>query len=538
MDEFSVQADQYLEDNYPDFDILDFMETRKIKKEYLGLLPNSLPFETNSTSAEWIEVPASLRDTITFSGGGLHYTVSLPEIAGKSITLGYAAATDEDRALISDSGDISEIPAYLLDTIPVLRLDGTGTATGSVVSLGQDHNFTMEIKTAAHGPDVIDNILVAGSYYAVTLNLGRIPKPSIDKHAKRGESALEAIQSLETTTAEDIKIDGDAAVGGILQSAGLLYFAELDAAYSLISTLSGVPFTRDISEAMTGYNMKTENVLGITTNVSPQGVFMDVDRDSLFAFEEPSDKLRAFSMQTGMMSSTLEGEIWNQLFPEQTTTTVSTAVILRRAAEEEIPIYNLTSDNIDVIADIELTSSERADFRNMVAQGYTITVPAERMTFGSWRGTGYIVSDPDTGASGYMISGGLGGSIAMISTALRGLLSGALFIDVVQPFINTPWVRASVFFAPWAALGITVFKAVRNIYASEKLSIAEKEKLKNQVYALAVGAAIAIGLLQWFGGAAGIAGGFFLGTVVMPLIFGLMVPAMILRAESANKQGA
>ena len=45
----------------------------------------------------------------------------------------------------------------------------------------------------------------------------------------------------------------------------------------------------------------------------------------------------------------------------------------------------------------------------MVNSGKIVTIPAEDVTVGNWHGTGYIVTNPETGTGAYMISGELNG---------------------------------------------------------------------------------------------------------------------------------
>jgi len=62
-----------------------------------------------------------------------------------------------------------------------------------------------------------------------------------------------------------------------------------------------------------------------------------------------------------------------------------------------------------------------ADIRNALAAGKDVTVHQAPITQSGWTGSGYIITDPATGAGAYMISGGANG------TALIDGVVGALF---------------------------------------------------------------------------------------------------------------
>ena len=85
-------------------------------------------------------------------------------------------------------------------------------------------------------------------------------------------------------------------------------------------------------------------------------------------------------------------------------------------------------------------------------------IPEEEVSFYDWKGTGYIVSDPETEASGYMISGGLaGGSSAgdfsnvdpfkVIESFLKGFMEG-IGMGVVFAVLN---IAIMIIFTPLVA---------------------------------------------------------------------------------------
>lgn len=95
---------------------------------------------------------------------------------------------------------------------------------------------------------------------------------------------------------------------------------------------------------------------------------------------------------------------------------------------------------------IEVSDTVKDDIKNAVNANQEVLIPEEEVSFYDWKGTGYIVSDPETEASGYMISGGLaGGSSAgdfsnvdpfkVILSFLKGFAEG-IFMGVLFSIIN------------------------------------------------------------------------------------------------------
>ena len=72
--------------------------------------------------------------------------------------------------------------------------------------------------------------------------------------------------------------------------------------------------------------------------------------------------------------------------------------------------WNSSATNLDTeIEKLNTDEAIRQEVINAVNSGKIVTIPAEDITMGDWHGTGYIVTNPETGAGAYMIFGGLNG---------------------------------------------------------------------------------------------------------------------------------
>lgn len=79
----------------------------------------------------------------------------------------------------------------------------------------------------------------------------------------------------------------------------------------------------------------------------------------------------------------------------------------------------------------------REQIKAAVNRGVEATVHAASITHAGWKGTGYIITDPKTGAGDYKISGGADGGFATGLVYATGI--AIVFIGGAGPyFIKTP----------------------------------------------------------------------------------------------------
>ena len=209
--------------------------------------------------------------------------------------------------------------------------------------------------------------------------------------------------------------------------------------------------TRSLSEGITGYEVRTSSLYGRITSLSEGSLYIDVDTDShgVVSLNGEEDAPREYMSSTGMMSSLYESTVWEELTGYESVSTIS---ILAKAQEENVEVLLLSSLNMDTeLEKLNTDEATRQTVINAVNSGKVVTIPAEEITIGNWTGTGYIVTNPETGAGEYMISGGLNGgstkfilgleellttvgsavALAGLIVALAGALSGFLLVGCV-----------------------------------------------------------------------------------------------------------
>ncbi|RLB82369.1 MAG: hypothetical protein DRH17_06060 [Deltaproteobacteria bacterium] len=101
-------------------DVLGYREIKEIKRPQLNNLAQTFPFKTFTPQYELSEIPDHWRYRALFQMYGLNYSTSMPELAGKRLTLSYVPATPYDEWLIEYYGGIFNVPAYLVHMKPQL----------------------------------------------------------------------------------------------------------------------------------------------------------------------------------------------------------------------------------------------------------------------------------------------------------------------------------------------------------------------------------------------------------------------------------
>ena len=128
---YQSQIQSYLDANMPNTSLVNVKGYRQITQETYHFLPSTLPY---TTVADWEQV-------LRYPGwhgcdGNLHpvrpgYRIKCflycfnYDLAGKRVTVSYLPATPADEALIASYGGfLYNVPAYMLNLVPVLKVEG------------------------------------------------------------------------------------------------------------------------------------------------------------------------------------------------------------------------------------------------------------------------------------------------------------------------------------------------------------------------------------------------------------------------------
>jgi hypothetical protein len=295
---------------------------------------------------------------------------------------------------------------------------------GPPESLGLTQVFTMQFTEPNVMTDYITNDVTVGAYYAVTLNLQKIPSKLLQERTAKLNDAV--------NLSETQPIERNKSIGELLYLTGLTYFAQLDMYDHISSRINGISYIRHPSEGMTILGLDVSYIFSIPSSVSFAGMGIDVDRDIFSPFSKTGDKekVKNFMLSSGMTGSAMEHGIFELLYNAPA---VSAVKILQIANENKIPVYSINKNNINqILPKLQVSQDVKTDIQNSINAGKEVTIPKQNIQYYDWEGVGYTIIDPDTGAGAYIISGGIaGGWIALIELVKLILEAGLDSADKV-----------------------------------------------------------------------------------------------------------
>ena len=393
----------------------DTIESSKIivKKEY-PYLPGSLPYQVITQVISYAAIPDTARHKISFAikdnltgETGLSYSTTLPEIAGKRVTLSYIPASPDDEALVTQYGGLLEVPAYLLQVKPVVKIEGAAVSTGQTVGLGYAQTFSMNFIIPNKGTDEVRNQVTAGDYSAIAIRYYNTPAEIA------GENIKILIENAQNTA------ELDELLGQFLYSIGMSYLHHLNFEEELYAKNFQMVVTREPAEAIVTSRALTEWLYGVPYKVVEGGVGIDLDRDikTPFAIDGSGERIKDYMIVSGLGSSAWENMILESFLDVPS---ASAAKMLKKAFDQGIEIYTIDNSNIEtILPQLAISPSDKTNISNAVNAGKKVITPQTKVQYNEWNGLGYIVIDPNTGAAAYLISGGLAGAFTTVKSGIK-----------------------------------------------------------------------------------------------------------------------
>ncbi|WP_202080546.1 transglutaminase domain-containing protein [Caldalkalibacillus salinus] len=426
LDSFETEYDRlldYAEATLPDDqgNFVDVTGGWVTVDERLGFLPLSLPYSTTQVKGTFSVIPDQLAETVRFTiqGGSpfqlnwngaldFDYINRAAELYGKKITLSWEPATEDDEQVIEAYGGLFETPVYLIKLTPELKIDGQTVASGEPVGAGYRQAFNIHLSAPGIGTEKAENTVTTGGYYAVGLDFGSVSSHQLEGLQKRMEAVSQTANETSDPYSEGI-------MGEVLHGIVQTYLSQVQMSQTFLSGQHKIHFTHLLGETTTGYEPQVKYFLLSPVQMSQGGLFVDVNRNVLTvnSFNGNEAHEKAFMVASGMMGSALEHHIFEQTVGVPS---VSTIKLFQIANERGIPTYTVTEENIDrVLPKLNVSSIVKQDILSAIDKGHHVTIPGEDIQFFDWKGTAYIVLDPETGAAAYRIGGGInGGSTAFI----------------------------------------------------------------------------------------------------------------------------
>ena len=387
---------------------------RKIVETTDTYIPASLPYTVLSVDDRYSFIKNSDKDSVSIYIDGENL-MSLPvsELYGKSVTVSYEPVSRSDAEVISHYDRLVDVPAYLVNVAPVVNVGGKiyemqddDISWLFETQLGTDHQMNTVIKNGS-GTSILDDNIVAGSMYAITLDLQSITPDDTKASILRMKQAEENYKPNNMVSHDEL--------GAFLDYAGKYYFSLCDTQEDVYASINNIDVTKNLSLALTGYQFTKSQTFGITRNLDFGSFVIDVAYDSRAAISLDGDDMaeKNFMLAIGMLGSYYEGYLWQELV-DKGNTSISTVSIMNEAAKKGIEFRYLTPANAEEeLAASNITDMVKDEIRDFINQGLYIELVPETIKLGTWEGTAYIAIDMKDGSASYMISGGNAGGSSM-----------------------------------------------------------------------------------------------------------------------------
>ncbi len=465
LTQFQNQLKAHIENQNPDATVGEVLGLQDIKILPARPLAAGLPYNRLITSKTFNEVPNNLRHKFkyTLATSTMGYAdspfITLEEptakLAGKSIALSFKPATKADENIIAShlpapeaDGSIDPaklpktLPGYLINLTAEFSINGETIQNGSAGKMGSELYEEMGLWSPKEGWETSINHPTAGSYRAIGLDLqGASPEQAarLKQQLEATKATLESKDDIQLATLTKHNLVGDLLYGTLFN-----YFALNDLQDKIAAQSANVLSYRLPSYGTFSTNLQTDYWFGLPRNVSFSGLSMDIDHMKQHRISKTNNKQEsiAFSQSIGARMSAMEHLVPEQMFSTETEKAqgISAVKALAIASQQGQKIWTIDKTNLELaLSKITISADAKTDIRNAVNAGKVVTAHEAQINFNGWVGEGYTLIDPNTGAGGYIISGGgNGGELTAtdhLIAALKAIGLGAAMAVAALPFI-------------------------------------------------------------------------------------------------------
>lgn len=503
---YQQQVKTYIDNQNPSATVGDVLGSKTIVARNDSILLGSLPYRKLADAGQFTAIPDGLRHQFQFNlyannndvaleNPTLSFKRSLPQLAGKKLTLSFAPATQADADTIAsylpkphaDGSPIqpselpSSLPGYLIKLTAELNLDGQTIASGGNFMLGEELISSGGMYSPASGWQFGENARpVAGEYTAIGIDLQGV-----------SPAQLTALKTRLTNTKTKLEakdfagLSKDDLAGDILHTAITSYFAATSASSKLAARASGMVAYSNPSFGYFHITSQTNYWMGLPKQVSFPGVTIDIKRLQHLAVapDNSNSTFVAFAKQLGTQNSAYEHLIPEKLFTDPNDTSkpegVSAVKALAVAAAQGQKIYTITQSNMaTALPKLNVGSAITAEIQNAVSAGKEVTVHEAKVTINGWQGAGYIVADPETGAAAYKIGSGENGGRFVVGGVAILALGGLQFQAIGLGLALSVALMTSIILLGFTVLSIGMAMGY------------DEAQVSGQIYAIAIAASL------------------------------------------------
>jgi|GEM_PF-1527142 len=346
------------------------------------------------------------------SGEQIRFEAPTAALAGRRVTLGFGPASLTDDATIEAFGGLLQTPPYLVQLRPILFVDGEPVASGAPGAMGSTLRVRVTFSEPSGLVDRAEHLIPRGAWAALALDLQRGSEEEAESRRAGYEATMALLDAAHAGTATQ-DVEADAVFGEILHLHGLSYFAQVEGFARVAANQNDLVEVRRPAEGLVTYGPSFRFAFGAPVEISHTGMSIDVQRVVTSSASRSGDREREVSHRraVGHFASAAEHLLFQSTVRAQA---VSAVRLIGEANARGIPVFTVDASNAAaVLPQLTLAPEVVADVADAAAAGKVVYVPRDEVPLLAWRGVGYIVLDPATGAGAYLISGGLaGGSTA------------------------------------------------------------------------------------------------------------------------------
>ncbi|MGJ8662564.1 MAG: DUF6531 domain-containing protein, partial [Marinicella sp.] len=365
----------------------------------IQLLPASLPFTVIATTAESPSLLAAhihhLKISLNNGSELLNIEVPLPKLAGNRVTLSYLPATVDDLNIINQAGGMSQVPPYLVELRPVIKINGrqVETVTESL-PMAELHDLNLEL-ISPNGVVTLERKILAGTYLSFVLTTQNDDYPL-------------NTESTNLISDETLPIR-------LIHNLGVNYHRAWNQVENELASVMDHAVIRPIPAlSILSPEFKLETQANVPLQMQFFGVSLDAISRSVDVVsrsnqgpETNQENEAAWMRLAALQGSWLESKVFDS---QWAINAISADKGLRINALAGDTIHHLNAGNIAaVLPTINHPDYVKSHIQNWIGSGHQALIAENLTSDGHWLGSAWHIWHPDSGNSGYFLSGGYAG---------------------------------------------------------------------------------------------------------------------------------
>lgn len=386
IEHYGQLIDAHIADQHPNQSLDQLKRKIELVGRQFDFLPNTLPYRVAELMDRFAAIPDAMRHTLRFNiPAYLDFSISLPQVAGRRITLCFDAAGQEDQQIIDAYGGIFNTPPYLIRVKPVLRIDGQPAAPGEPMDAGI--NMAMHITYQAPGKpaQVIEHLVLSGSYNGIGVVSGRIRQKYL--------------------TVSQVEGSEEPYIAKLVHNQAMQFYQHAADADRLLADSMRIKSRMLFAEAMVSTRHDRRMIFGVPSGFDFAGY--QIDAQALEVVRRPVsgyDHQRAmnFHMTSGLHASFLENRTFEDNFFWISGLSATKGLQILKALD--VPVVELAPPARFINYSLPYTLVD--DINNALNRSWHVIAPTAD---GDLPAVPYIKYDPKTGGAGFMIAAAAGG---------------------------------------------------------------------------------------------------------------------------------